>query len=232
MLEVIQKHEYFEWCDAGLVNFGRRDIKAAQDAWILSVLSGTTGLKIAEVGGGDSRVLAKLKSGNECWNVDKLNGRHGGPDAGAIVIHQEVKYVKTYLGEFSKDIPDSYFDFVFSISVVEHLVNSQIEQFFLDVARILKPGGRSLHAIDYYVGDVPRPEVDDNIRKIITQSEGNTGMRFDFVPVCPRPLLFRSSYVTNSDMAMHDWNMQAPNLRHVRENCQAITLKSAWHKPK
>jgi len=230
VFSVIDKEEYFAWCDSGLVDFQRLDIKAAQDAWIFSGLLSVKGLKIAEIGGGSSRVLARLKSANECWNIDRLEGKHGGPDRTTVVMHQDVKYVDAYLGDFSQDLPDEYFDLVFSISVIEHVPGSQYPKFFKDLARIMKHGARTLHAIDFYVGDVPRVEVDSQLEALKTKSCDGTGLLFDQSPDYPVPLLFKSSYVSNSDMAMAPWNKMAPNLRHVRETCQAVSLKSSWFK--
>ena len=39
------------------------------------------GSKILEVGGGQSRILRRLKNDYECWNVDKLEGLGNGPKA-------------------------------------------------------------------------------------------------------------------------------------------------------
>lgn len=230
MLGVISKKEYFEWCDAGLVDFGRLDIKAAQDAWVLSRLAGSKGLRIAEIGGGDSRVLAKLKADNDCWNIDRLEGKHGGPARETIVMHQGVKYVDAYLGDFSSDLPSSYFDVVFSISVIEHVPDERYQSFFRDMSRIMKPGTKTYHAIDFYVGDVPRRPVDDKLNSLRVSSCNETGLYFDEVPDYPTPLTFNCSQVSNSDMAMALWNKMAPNLRDVRETCQAISLKAVWIK--
>ena len=230
MFSVIEKKEYFEWCDAGLVDFQRRDIKAAQDAWILSQLLSVKGLKIAEVGGGSSRVLARLKSTNECWNIDRLEGKHGGPSRETVVMHQDIKFVDAYLGDFSSDLPDDYFDIVFSISVIEHVPDTRYQAFFKDMGRVMKPGSKTYHAIDFYIGDKPSPDVDKKLNALNLHSHAGTGLLFEQAPDYPVPLLFKSSYVTNSDMAMADWNKAAPNLREIRETCQAISLKSIWFK--
>jgi hypothetical protein len=230
MLDVICKKEYFEWCDSGLVDLGRLDIKAAQDAWVLSCLASAKGLRIAEIGGGDSRVLAKLKANNECWNIDRLEGKHGGPARERIVMHQGVRYVDAYLGDFSPDLPANYFDVVFSISVIEHVPDERFQSFFRDMSRIMKANTKTYHAIDFYVGDEPRSEVDGKLDSLRVNSCGATGLIFDQAPAYPSPLTFNCSYVSNSDMAMALWNKMAPNLRAIRETCQAITLKAVWLK--
>jgi len=49
---------------------------------------------IAEVGGGNSRVLEKLSINNECWNIDKFEGVGNGPKG--IKANNKVKIVKSY----------------------------------------------------------------------------------------------------------------------------------------
>lgn len=230
MFNVIKKQEYFDWCDSGLVNLQRLDIKAAQDAWVLSQIASSTELRIAEIGGGDSRVLSKLKGSNECWNIDRLEGKHGGPSRETIAMHEGVRYVDAYLGDYSADLPDNYFDIVFSISVIEHVPDSRYKVFFQDMARIMKPQAKTYHAIDFYIGDSPRGDIDNKLISLCTNSIDNTGLSFLRAPDYPSPLIFDCFMVSNSDMAMHLWNKMAPNLRELRETSQAVSLKGIWIK--
>ena len=64
MLEVITKKEYFTWCDKGIAN-SNRTLKGIQDAWVTSLFSNKEDLKIAEIGGGNSRVLNSFSNSNE-----------------------------------------------------------------------------------------------------------------------------------------------------------------------
>ncbi|PSB14685.1 hypothetical protein C7B61_02050 [filamentous cyanobacterium CCP1] len=153
MLDIIQKKEYFEWRDRGIADPKNQTLKGIQDAWILSLLSEKTDLKIAEIGGGKSRVLQKLAEKNECWNIDKFEGVGAGPTD--LPELPGVKIVRTYLGEFDPALSNEYFDVVFSVSVVEHVTSEKLEAFFADCYRILKPGGTMAHAIDLYVFDSP-----------------------------------------------------------------------------
>src|SRR5262249_2556416 len=83
---------------------------------------------------------------NRCTNIDPLEGYHGGPRGQRTGI----KYKQIYgeIGKTSGALQDSAFDLVFSISVVEHVLQSDLDAFFADIARILRPGGRMLHLID------------------------------------------------------------------------------------
>jgi len=125
------------------------DLKAYQDglcnAFIDQMLS--TQSKILEIGGGESRVLPLYGNVHECWNLDKFEGVGNGPRTVPIA---DYRTVFDYIGAFNRDLPDNYFDFVFSISALEH-VEEDIDNFrniVEDINRILKPGGHSLHLFD------------------------------------------------------------------------------------
>ena len=136
--------------------FGRRvdikdcDLKAYQDLHAFAFIKNNipTGSKILEVGGGDSRILSFFQNTHECWNVDKFEGIGNGP---IDVPNVNYRIVIDYIGNFNEEIPDNYFDLVFSISVLEHvdLNNTGVwDNILSDIDRILKPGGYSLHCID------------------------------------------------------------------------------------
>ena len=61
------------------------------------------------------------------------------------------RIVYDYMGEFSDELGDDYFDLVFSISTLEHVPDSDemgLKNILIDINRVLKPGGISLHCID------------------------------------------------------------------------------------
>lgn len=115
------------------------------------------GSRILEVGGGLSRILSHLKDDYECWNADKFEGVGNGPLAPET---EDYRLVLDYVGNFNPELPDNYFDFVFSISALEHVPRDD-RQFHKnvidDINRVLKPGGYSLHALDFVInGEVSR----------------------------------------------------------------------------
>lgn len=147
---------HFNWFEAYAAKlFGSRidpdycDLKMYQDllcyAFILDNFP--KGARLLEVGGGDSRVLKALKHDYECWNVDKLEGLGNGLTE---VKPDGYRMVQAYLVDFSKELPDRYFDLVFSISALEHV--EEVEQNFIcicnDMDRVMKPGAYSLHCFD------------------------------------------------------------------------------------
>lgn len=221
MLDIIQKNEYFNWLSENIADRKNHSLKGIQDGWALSLLSETQDLTIAEVGGGNSRVLRKLSEQNECWNIDKFEGVGQGPTE--MMALAGVKVVRSYLGDFDTAIPNRYFDVVFSVSVVEHVPTEKLDNFFADCHRILKPGGMMAHAIDLYIFDAvnDRLQIIDRYRTAIEKQ----GFTWYAAPVIDKSATFQCNYASNSDITMHDWNQVVPSLQTIRETAQSVSIK-------
>lgn len=112
--------------------------------------------KILEIGGGDCKMLTSL-NGNypkqyETWSLDPLKGKGGGPLLKDLEkknkVHKNIKLVKKNIGDFSNEVPENFFDCIFSISVMEHLDLKKWKNCFKDMRRLLKKGGMCFHCID------------------------------------------------------------------------------------
>lgn len=237
MFDIITKQELWEWTDAGFVDRGRPDLKAVQDAFIISRLRDVANARILEIGGGNSRVLADLSDPvrrNECWNADTFEGVGHGPTENHN--RDSIRVANCFLGDFSGDLPDAYFNYVISVSVVEHVPTTDLERFFADSARVLRPGGRLIHAIDLYVydHDADAATVDVNrerLRRYLQFADRrDLGLRFVDAPQIDEHVAFRGRYATNPDAAMYVWNSVAPRLRPVREIAQSVSIKAEWTK--
>lgn len=227
MYDFIRKAEFFRWWNRGLADKKARNLKSIQDAFILSQLRRYQGLRICEVGGGDSRVLQRLATRNTCVNVDKLEGAGNGPMAASAIAGVEV--VSAYLGDFDPRLEDGSFDAVFSISVLEHVPDDRLQDCFMDMARILRPGGLMLHAIDLYVGDdiKPNPRV-KAYAQCATHPE--LGLKWVDPPVIEEKVGFRCDYASNSDQQMASWNEKRERLAKIRALTQSCSLKMALRK--
>lgn len=221
MLDIIRKAEYFDWLDNNLADARNYSLKGIQDGWIVSLLSEKSDLKIAEVGGGHSRVLQKLSPRNECWNIDKFEGQGQGPTE--VVELANVKIVRAFLGDFDTAIPDQYFDVVFSVSVVEHVPGERLNAFFADCHRILKPGGMMAHAIDLYISDSPETRL--GVIDAYQTAIESQGFEWFAVPVVDGNVTFQSCFASNSDITMNHWNRLVPSLRSIRETAQSVSIK-------
>jgi ubiquinone/menaquinone biosynthesis C-methylase UbiE len=125
-------------------------LKRYQDLLVFSFIKQMLppGSKLLEVGGGISRIIACFKDQYECWNVDKLAGCGQGP---TWVDASGFRLVQDYMGNFNPALPDNYFDFVFSISALEHVPDGGpqlLGNILTDLNRVLKPGCYSLHCFD------------------------------------------------------------------------------------
>jgi len=196
MYDFTRKRQMFDWWDAGFVDTKARNLKSVQDAWIMAELGQSKGLSIAEIGGGDSRLLRHLAPNNNCVNIDKLEGFGKGPKQDPNI--PGVRTVRSYMGEFDESLEDGSFDAIFSISVIEHVPDEMINDCFADMARLLKPGGRMLQAIDIYLYDEPTvmPRI-DAYRAAVTNPE--LGLQWAKEPVIGEKTRFHTDYVTNSD---------------------------------
>ncbi len=131
------------------------DLKIYQDLLMLSFIKFNVpeGSKILDIGGGDSRILKYCRDKYECWNIDKLEGVGNGPTE---IDTTGFRLVYDYMGNFNDELPDNYFDLVFSISTLEHVPQNDPETYeniLKDINRVLKPGGYSVHCIDVILQD-------------------------------------------------------------------------------
>lgn len=126
------------------------DLKVYQDLLIYSYFLQNVkkGSRILEIGGGQSRILKAFRNDHECWNLDKLEGLGNGP---TVISSDGIKMIYDYIGNFSRDLPDDYFDVVFSISTLEHVESDDVSlgNVLKDINRVMKKGAVSIHCIDH-----------------------------------------------------------------------------------
>ena len=219
MFFFLRKELLWQYLDLGIENeYGVKRpwvLKSAQELAVYAQLMHLRGQVVAEIGGGNSRILPALARHNRCTNIEKFEGRGGGPVERFL---QSVKAIPAYVGDFDPVLKDETFDVVFSISVVEHV--SDLEAFHKDQLRILKPGGFFLHAIDVYLKDTPSAGVD---AKLATYRSWLDGLE-PLGEVYQESSICSASFVTNPDITMHRWGRIAPKLIELRKVAQACTL--------
>lgn len=229
MFRFVNKSELWKIEDSGVLkalapaNFGWH-LKNIQDAIAFEHLRRCSGLQIAEIGGGYSRVLPAVASKNSCYNIEKFEGAGGGPNQPIEI--PEIKRIEAYIGDSQGIIADESFDVIFSISVIEHVDENLMDKFWADCARISKPGALMLHLIDVYLTDGPPP-------KPLEERLNAYRIAFDqgyFTPADPAQVLnppdtrFSCAFATNPDNVMQNWNRLAPSLRMKREKSQCCSL--------
>jgi hypothetical protein len=130
-------------------------------------------------------------------------------------------------------VPSDYFDYVFSISVIEHIKPESLDSFFRDTTRMLKKNGLSIHAIDLYLGDHVHPRANPQVDQYLQiTSQPDMGLRlFAPPPNVDARTTFRSHYASNSDDSIYAWNKLAPGpFCQVRNNCQGVSIKAIWER--
>jgi SAM-dependent methyltransferase len=231
MFDFVRKRDLWQLIDEGARNEfppkGQYELKSAQDLAVYGLLRGSEALAIAEVGGGNSRLLGALAARNRCVNIDKFEGLGNGPiDAGAT---SGVEVVHAYLGEFDPVLKPESFDVVFSISVVEHVETPRLDLFHRDLLRVLKPTGRFIHAIDMYIADeVSEYQVDRYERYREWVSDGTAE---PLGAIRGEPPVFECSMASNPDNVLYSWGVTVPALRDLREEAQSVSLIVGGRKP-
>jgi SAM-dependent methyltransferase len=233
VFEFVTKKQYWDVLDANIADSILSDanmpwhLKSIQDALAFSSLYDMSHKSIAEIGGGVSRLLPTLAQRNTCFNIEEFKGAGGGPRKESKV--PGVVNILKSVGDFSTSIEDEKFDAIFSVSVVEHVPDAKLQDFFRDCHRMLKPGGGlMIHLIDVYLED----SGGDNAltaRRVLRYGSCIDGGLFEYVSP-PRirteqDVAFSTSYATNPDNMMAQWNRSAPNLREKRERAQSCTLR-------
>lgn len=213
---------------------GTSRLKDIQDAFFMDAMQGVSSESILELGGGDSRILRVLARSNTCWNVDKLEGEGGGPIK--TRLPKSVRIVRDYMGKFNREIPDNAFDFVVSVSAVEHIPDADFADAMRDCYRVLKPGGRMLHAVDLYLFDRPdqHPFAANTQRRLklyrsvpeITKG----GMDWIEPPLATDKQLASAAFAANHSDELHYWNHTVPALKDVRAIAMSCSLRMGLSK--
>lgn len=227
MLKFVTKEEYWDIEDSEIIKLlptkFQWHLKSIQDGMAFNFLHQLKGKVIGETGGGDSRILEYLCKTNQTYNIDYFKGKDGGPD-GEININK-VTNILAHLGEFSPNLKDNFFDYLFSVSVIEHVEYHDIDDYFKDCHRILKPGGKMIHLIGAYIEEDDNSYITARIKKYENIFEsGLFEPEGDYKLTDNGQVKFRCEYASNPDNMMQLWNKSAPNLRAKRAVGQSVTL--------
>ncbi len=220
MFDFLRKDFLWRAFDSGILEELDKKIsyqpKIAQDLSIYELLREERNLKIAEIGGGSSRMLRQLALRNQCYNIEKFEGRNAGPDREVEI--DGVSNLHAYIGEFDEAVEDA-----FSVSVVEHIKDDQLTNFQNDLLRILKPGGVFYHAIDMYLQDEPSEYVTQRFERYRGLVFGDNRIEplGELKALSPH---FECTMVSNPDNVLHDWNCYAPQLSELRQASQSVSL--------
>lgn len=133
-------------------------IKAHNRPWIVEIGDWEKGQRVIEVGGAYSRLPEWLGSeyGVEPWIGDDFGEADGETDMWSRWGDPKelpgqfpsVTYAYENFGKFSPTYPDQHFDWIFSVSTLEHIPVTARLDVLKDMNRCTAKGGKQLHTID------------------------------------------------------------------------------------
>ena len=226
--EICHKEDFFQYLKKKHVPKKpvKFHLKYIQDVFAIGELSNylnnqkdTRKIKIGEIGANHSRVLPALrKYTKKLFAIDVYDKEIGG---GYAYRPRTIKYkiIETLVGDSKETIEDEYFDVLFSISVVENVERDMLKKFLLDSLRILKKDGVIIHLIDFYCNN------DEDLQSGIVGDLIKTFEEIDISFKCPiDDWSFKTSYCSNDDYTMWEWNSIAPHLEEVRNTHQSCSF--------
>lgn len=225
MFDFVRKRQLWDALDAdwyeaikGTVPF---HLKTVQDVAVYNFLNGVELSKIAEIGGGNSRILPMICEVNECFNIEKFEGADSDPKKERKTPN--VKNIKAFVGEFSPLLDNLALDILFSISVVKHISEDKLSAFFEDCVRLLRPGGIMIHAIDVYLADTPSPywlKRFDLYKQALLENSSIEPIG----PIYNGSLKFGCDFASDPDDVMHSWRRISPSMDQLRQAAQCVSL--------
>jgi SAM-dependent methyltransferase len=146
--------DYCDSCDH-LPSFStaQNDLKDLQRPWTVKAALGLLpkGSRLLEIGAGQPLVAGLLADlGYEVTVIDPYDGSGRGPTEFErfLKLYPHVRIVR---GQFQLTVPqlkDEIFDGIYSISVLEHVLEPELGALFQAVSAHLRPGGQSFHSVD------------------------------------------------------------------------------------
>ena len=130
------------------------DLKNVQRPWAVKAILGMVqrGSRILEIGAGEPWIADTLsRAGYEVWIVDPYESSCSGPGAMARFMLEcpDVRFIRDVFTDQLPDLPPATFDCIYSVSVLQHLEHESLRAMVRGIAKFLKAGGISLHAIDH-----------------------------------------------------------------------------------
>jgi SAM-dependent methyltransferase len=190
-------------------------IKGFDYGWLVGCREWKSSEKILDVGGAYSRLPLFLQKNYGCdtWIADDFAAgsgesfwmRNRSPEE-YIASHPEIHFLLEYIGDESKSsLPLNSFDVVYSASVMEHVPSAMTPAVWRHMARLLKPGGELIHAID-----VPFPS-NGGLKKLLVKYLLDV-----FNPLVPRGYRLAHHLTTPSNytgLVCEALGLRRPNLR-------------------
>lgn len=157
-----------EFDQKGIFGFqGNNDTRRFEYPWAFHAADIRRGMKVLEVGGGMSGFQFVLaKSGANVVNVDPGMDDIGGHVTKDFIARANAKLGTdvTLLKEYIADtmLQNGTFDVAYSVSVIEHIPVSQIDESMKRIGQLLAPGGRLIMTVDLFLDLLPFSRKQEN----------------------------------------------------------------------
>jgi len=122
-----------------------------------------------------------------------------------------------FVGDSGSKLANNMFDILVSVSVVENVPTTLWDIFWSDQFRILKPGGEALHFISFYCDNSGPSSIVRKIYKTLHKYDGSFLLQ-------PEDWAFQTSWCSNDDMTMFNWNQSKPDLSPIRNSHQSCSM--------
>ena len=166
--------DYCDSCDhISLISNYQGDLKDFQRPWTVKAILGTCppGSRLLEIGAGEPLVAQILaECGYHVTAIDPYDGSGNGPTQYEEFrrIYRSVAIRREFFSAELTDLEKNSFDCIYSISFLEHLSGTPLEQVFRGISAFLSPRGMSLHSIDHVVAGKDADFHRRNLRDILS----------------------------------------------------------------
>lgn len=165
-----------DFCDsadhlAGIMRFDG-DMKDVQRTWAVKAVLGKLprGSKLLEIGAGEPIVADALRQlGYPVTIMDPYDGSGNGPRTYQVYVEKypKVKIIKALFQDNNPMLAEKSFDGIYSVSVLEHVPNPQLDQLFDGIKKYLRLGGFSIHCIDHVLSGPTADGHDAHFRRVL-----------------------------------------------------------------
>lgn len=110
--------------------------------------------KVLEIDPGtDSMIFNMLYGSCELWGLQNTMSEYANSNARFeeyVKFHPDLRFFHGLLGESNPQLPQNYFDLIFSVTSIKNVPAERLSKFFEETYMLLRPGGIVFHSYDVY----------------------------------------------------------------------------------